>query len=190
MTNDSFHAHLPSLTEARSHPNHWYNRAADLRAAAGAAWYAMENDRQDGIAEALGLPSGYSMSVACWPVYHMLCGLALEVIFKAVMAQRGMKVPEIHDLNNLAGQLGLKRTPKERDLLKFYSSSIAWAGRYPIPKNCSDERLQGFYDEANTVLRKPLRKMGTLMLTIGSGATDWEHFHPLWLRFASEFEFK
>jgi len=31
----------PSLTEDQSHPNHWRNRPADLKASAGALWHAM-----------------------------------------------------------------------------------------------------------------------------------------------------
>lgn len=185
-----FEFSLPSLSEERAHPNHWYNRAADLRAAAGAAWYAMENDGQKRIANSLGLGDHYDMSVACWPVYHMLCGLALEVIIKAVMRQKGIVVPEIHDLNDLASRIGFERIAHERALLKFYTSSIIWAGRYPIPKNCSDKALRKFYDEAEAVLRKPGRKLGTLRLSVASGATDWEHFHALWLRIAGNFEFR
>lgn len=184
----SFTSGLPTLTEERSHPNHWYNRAADLRAAAGSAWYAMQND--SAAASSLGLPTGYSMGVACWPVYHMLCGLALEVLFKAVMAQRNMKIPEIHDLNNLASMLSLKRSEEERGLLKYYTSSVVWAGRYPIPRNCSDERLKNFYRESADVLMKPVKKLGSLVLRTSSGATDWENFHALWKRIANEFVFQ
>lgn len=181
---------LPSLTEERSHPNHWYNRAADLRAAAGATWYAMEQDHKQGVAQALGLGEGYSLSIACRPVYHMLCGLALEVIIKSVMAQRGMKVREIHDLNNLATEIGVTRTQSERALLKFYTSSVIWAGRYPTPRNCSDEALRSYYQDASQVLTKPTKKFGSLQLRVSSGATDWDHFHALWLRFSNEFQFR
>lgn len=180
---------MQNLSEERSHPNHWYNRAADLRATAGAAWYAIRGDQEHGIAASLGFSPGYSMDVACRPVYHMLSGLALEVIIKAVMKQRGSKIPEHHDLNNLASQIGFARTPHERRLLKFYTSSVIWAGRYPTPRNCSDEQLVRFFDEAGEVLTKPGKNLGTLRLRVASGATDWEHFHALWLRIASEFEF-
>lgn len=180
----------PSLTEERSHPNHWYNKAADLRAAAGAIWHAMETDVEGKVAQSLGLPRGYSMGIACWHVYHMLCGLALEVIMKAIMAQRGLKVPATHNLSNLAGMLKIKLSSHERNLLKFYSSTLIWAGRYPTPKECSDDALRAFYDEANSVLRKPLKKVGSLTITVGTDATDWGNFHPLWLRLANEFEFR
>ena len=189
MSDEFCDYHAPSLTVERSHPNHWYNRAADLRASAGALWHSMNMDADQKVAQSLGLGPGYSMGVACWHVYHMLCGLAIEVVLKAVMSQRGIKIPEIHDLNNLAAMLGIDRTPHERKLLKFYSSAVVWSGRYPIPRKCSDEALRSFYDEAHAVLRKPLRQIGSLTLTSSSESTDWEHFHSLWCRFAEEFKF-
>lgn len=36
-------ASRPTLTKDRGHPNHWRNRAADLRASAGALWHAMDS---------------------------------------------------------------------------------------------------------------------------------------------------
>jgi hypothetical protein len=181
---------LPSLSEERSHPNQWYNRAADLRASAGAAWYVMENDDAQKIAKSLGFGDGYSMGVACRPVYHMLCGLALEVIMKAVLRQKDVAVPEIHDLNDLASRIGLERNPHERALLKFYTSSIVWAGRCPTPRNCTDEGLRKFFGEASAVLQRPGPRLGNLKVLTASGATDWEHFHALWLRIAGQFEFQ
>ncbi|TGP39541.1 hypothetical protein EN871_32200 [bacterium M00.F.Ca.ET.228.01.1.1] len=71
-----------------NHPNHWYNRAADLHASAGAVWDAMTNDPRD-TSKRLGFTEGHSMQVACQPVYLMLCGLSLEVVMKAVLVQRG-----------------------------------------------------------------------------------------------------
>lgn len=186
---DSFVFIIPSLSEEKSHPNHWYNRAADLRASAGALWHAMKHDGQQSISESLGLGHGYSLSVACRPVYHMLCGLSLEVIIKAVLAYRRAKIPEIHDLNTLAGLIGMKPTMKEKDLLKYYTSSVVWAGRYPIPKNCNDESLQTFYDDARKVLVKPQKKSATLQFLVHNDATDWENFHSLWLKISSEFKF-
>ncbi|VBS37530.1 Uncharacterised protein [Burkholderia pseudomallei] len=98
MDIDAWLTARPTLTEERSHPNHWFNRGADLHASAGALWYAMENDVRQEIAQGLGFSSGYSMGVACYPVYHMMCGLALEVIMKAVLVQRGLPFPKTHSL--------------------------------------------------------------------------------------------
>lgn len=67
---DAWFAARPTLTEERSHPNHWFNRAADLHASAGALWYSMENDGRHGIGEELGFSKDFSMNVACYPVYQ------------------------------------------------------------------------------------------------------------------------
>ena len=64
----------PTLAEERNHPSHWYNRASDLHASAGALWYVMKLKDTE-VVESLGLSAGFSMGVACRPVYHMLCGL-------------------------------------------------------------------------------------------------------------------
>lgn len=189
MDETSFYTPEHSLTKEKSHPNHWYNRAADLRAAAGAVWHAMGEDDHR-IAQALGMQPGYSMNMACVPVYHMLCGLSLEVIIKAVMACRGMTPPEIHDLNNLAGRIDFKRSTKEKSLLKYYTHAVVWAGRYPIPRNCSDDALRGFYGVATDALTKPTKKLGALTLRVGNEAANWDNFHALWRRIAMNFEFK
>lgn len=178
-----------SLTEEKSHPNHWYNRAADLHASAGSIWYGMHFDREQNIAKSLGLGDGFSLSIACQPVYHMLCGLSLEVILKAILAQRNQNIPEIHDLNDLAARVGIKRSPQEKNLLKYYTSAVVWAGRYPTPKNCSDQSLLNFYDDARKALFKPGKKLGNLQFLTHNDATDWENFHVLWLRISSEFKF-
>jgi len=92
------------LTAQKSHPNHWFNRAADLRSTAGAAWWAMCHG-DAAMNEALGLPRGNDMTVACYHVYHMLCGLALELILKALLSRK-QAVPPSHDLVYLAKLAG------------------------------------------------------------------------------------
>lgn len=76
-----------SLTEMKNHPNHWFNRSSDLHASAGAVWHSMGAKSKE-IAQELGLSSGFDMGLACYHVYHMLCGLALEVMMKAVLMHR------------------------------------------------------------------------------------------------------
>lgn len=131
-----------TLTEDRKHPNHWYNRASDLHASAGALWHAMD-DGEGEIAAELGLPSGFNMYTACHPVYYMLCGLALEVIMKAVLVQRGVpeKKYETHEFSRLTALLGVSPTKEEQALLRFYEASLVWAGRYPTPKRATDAEL-------------------------------------------------
>ena len=47
----------------------------------------MKNDKNMEIGASLGFDSSFSLGVACRPVYHMLCGLALEVGAKSVFGE-------------------------------------------------------------------------------------------------------
>jgi hypothetical protein len=180
----------PTLTEERSHPNHWFNRGADLHASAGAMWYAMENDARQQIAQELGFSSGYSIGVACYPVYHMMCGLALEVIMKAVLVQRGLPFPKTHSLERLVQAIGLTKTKDELEVLKFYEQSVLWAGRYPVPLNCTDDKLKEYWSLAGDVLTSPVKlsKSSSLQMRTRNGSTKWENFSPVWLEIAAMFK--
>ncbi|MEN4750723.1 hypothetical protein ABEH28_13250 [Pseudomonas sp. Ps21-P2] len=180
----------PSLVEDRSHRNHWLNRASDLHASAGAIWYSMHGGNHREITETLGFSEGFSMSTACFPVYHMLCGLALEVIMKAVIVSRGEPAPENHNLNDLAELVGLKRNVNEKRILRFYQESVVWAGRYPIPRKADDKKLREYWTLANKVLTKPkaMGKETTLTFFESSGATAWEKYNTLFGSYSSLFD--
>ncbi len=113
----------------------WFNKSSDLRAAAAAVWTSMDNDLGELIVKDCRLGGGFNMGVAVSPVFHMLCGMAMELIFKALTVEHGCKVNDSsHDLlSHLAGT-GLSYSDNERELLKILSHDITWAGRYPTPK--------------------------------------------------------
>jgi hypothetical protein len=182
-------ARRPTLTEERGHPNHWFNRGADLHASAGALWYAMRHDKELKVAEELGFSTGYSMGVACRPVYHMLCGLALEVIMKAVLMQRGAPLPKTHSLTRLISLLELSRTEAQLATLTFYEQSVVWAGRYPVPLQCTDDKLRDYWSLAGDVLTSPVKLSDDSLFEIrrGNGATDWGRFDEMWSEIASLF---
>lgn len=187
---ESWLANRPTLTEERNHPNHWFNRAADLRASAGAIWYSMSDQNKEAVSKELGLGSGHDMGIACWHVYHMLCGLALEVIIKAVLVQRGIGGYETHKFSALHILLGVTPTPDEALLLAFYEDAIFWVGRYPTPKKATDDKLTTCYKRAESVLFSKSNVIpGTSLEWVEpSGATDWPQFHALWLRYANMFD--
>jgi hypothetical protein len=184
-------ASRPSLVEQRSHPNHWFNRAADLKASAGALWHSM-GPQGASIAQELGYGSEYSMKVACWPVYHMLCGLSLELIIKAVLVQRvtPQRQVEIHFLHKLHQALGLSLDDEHKQLLDFYEASVVWAGRYPTPRKPTDEKLLSHYSLESSVLTKPILvgPPGTLLFRASSDTTDWDNFSKLWGAYAKLFD--
>lgn len=183
-------ASRPTLVEDRSHPNHWLNRASDLLASAGVLWHSM-GPQDAAIAQALGYGSGYSMKVACWPVYHMLCGLSLELIMKAVLVQRAtpQRDVETHILHRLHRMLGLELHEERKQILDFYEASVMWAGRYPTPRNPTDEKLLRHYDLQSKILTKPapIGTLGTLKVRVSSNTTDWDQFSGLWGEYAALF---
>lgn len=179
-----------SLVEDRSHENLWLHRANDLRASAGAVWLSMSDGRGKDSAKELGLREGFDMMHACFPVYHMLCGLSLEVVMKAALVSLRQKPPEHHDLNLLAHLLGVKRNPAQKKILNFYQQGIEWAGRYPIPKKATDENLADFYEMSNSVLFKGKTAVkGTAIKTYSrTGETDWERFDALYRSYSALFD--
>ncbi|WP_112192912.1 hypothetical protein [Pseudomonas sp. LG1E9] len=194
-TNEDFDAEAwlasrPSLTEMKSHPNHWFNRSSDLHASAGAVWYSMGNNNAL-IAQELGLGSSFDMGIACYHVYHMLCGLALEVMMKAVLIQRSVAPTDFktHSFEKLNRLLNLSVDEQERNLLKFYKGMLVWAARYPTPTDVTDEKLKSFYSLSDAVLTMdgPQLEGTTLRFTVSSGATDWTVFSALWAKYANLF---
>lgn len=182
----------PTLVDDKSHQNHWRNRANDLHASAGAIWLSMSNGRGRDAAMELGLGDGFDMHLACTHVYHMLCGLSLEVAMKAALVSQGITPPEKHDLNLLAHLLGVKRNPAQRKILNFYQHSVVWAGRYPVPVNATDEKLIDYYEMANTVLYKGKTVIKGTTINIKTysptGATSWERYDALYKSYTALFD--
>ncbi|KTC62382.1 hypothetical protein [Pseudomonas savastanoi] len=179
-----------TLVEDRSHENLWLHRANDLHASAGAIWLSMADNRGKDSAKELGLREGFDMMRACFPVYHMLCGLSLEVVMKAVLVSLREKPPEHHDLNLLAHLLGVKRNPAQKKILNFYQHSVVWAGRYPIPKDATDDDLAKYYEMHNSLLFKGKTAVkGTQLKTYSRiGATDWDRFDALYRSYSTLFD--
>lgn len=178
------------LAEERNHPNHWYNRASDMHASAGALWHSMDDNNID-VARQLRLGDGFSLSLACYPVYLMLCGLALELIIKAVLVQRRTELSQIdskHQLSDLVKLLDIKPTHQEQQLLKLYQENVIWAGRYPTPRKHIDEKLKHYWSLSSDVLTSPVQEFKEIELRQFNGATDWEKFTKLWRSYASLFK--
>lgn len=123
----------------------------------------------------------------------MLCGLSLELILKAVKVKKGTEPPQRHCLNELASDLGIKKTPHETKLLRFYEESILWAGKYPLPisRLCGDDDLKRYWTLTGDVLTTPISPPPTdskiLQFRESSGATDWEKYDLLWRKYSSMF---
>lgn len=118
----------------KSISTYWHNKASDLHASAGVLWAAMEDPKQGSAAEKMGLGQGFAYSIACWPVYQMLCGMSLELLLKAIVVARNEAPKATHDLVALSRQADVAYSKVELTTLKILSESIIWDGRYPVPK--------------------------------------------------------
>lgn len=109
---------------------YWYNKASDLRGSAGALWASMDESRSNEIVEELGLGVGFSMTVATSPVYAMLCGMSLELLYKAIVVAKGNK-PNVksHNLTDLASDAGVSVTKRQVGLLEilFRICYLGWS---------------------------------------------------------------
>lgn len=178
MSNDQV-AWLTPYERRRTLGIYWYNKASDLRGAAGLIWSGMEAKESSATAEVLGLGSGFSFRVACWPVYQMLCGMALELLLKAAIVQSGRAPKATHRLTTLWSEAGLHADDDQRGLLAILTESIVWVGRYPVPKDEADfARLQELQDrylmDAVTV------GSGAIPLRRRNDKLTWDSFNRLW----------
>lgn len=166
---------------------YWYNKSNDLRASAGALWFAMR-DSDNNIAEHLKLGSGFSMGIACYPVFPMLCGLSLEVLYKAICVRKDIKFKSTHNLIILAKDAQIDITDEESKFLKFFTESIIWNGKYPVPsdkqKHEYDKLTELHYDFLFDKI-----KIGSLDGYTPNGKLNWENFNNIWLKGSYNYHF-
>lgn len=160
---------------------YWFNKSSDLRGAAAAVWVSMDADVGKLVVERAQLGEGFSVNAAVYPVYAMLCGMALELIFKAITVQRGGKINQsTHDLSEHLNPTGIKYAPKQVQLLRILSHSITWNGRYPVPKK--EGAMDDFQKLVRTNLceRVAITSSGKFTALRANGALDWESFSEIW----------
>jgi hypothetical protein len=84
----------------------------------------------------------------------------------------------------LADRVAIELSANERELLRYYSTTISWAGRYPLPKKPTEDKLRDYWDNAVDVLTTatPLAPGSFLRVARPSGADHWDAFHALYER--------
>jgi len=173
--------------ERASEPMYWFNRASDLHGAAGALWYCMQNDRKQRIGLALGLGEGFDMTVATWPVYRMLCGMALELAYKAVAVSQGKSVLKVHNLVKLAEHAEIPLNTNDIGLLDLLTECIVWQGRYPVPKEHESMDEFAFLTYENLYKKERTGNL-TMLKPLDPNPFDWDQFHPFWAQAVAAFE--
>lgn len=161
-------------------PLWWLNKSSDLRASAGALWLSMDEKQSDSIVEKLDLGTGFCMSVAVWPVYMMLCGMSLELLYKAISVAKGDPVQTKHNLIDLAHVAGVQTDEKSKAFLQLLTESVIWEGKYPVPK---DKQKESFYT-ANNLYNKVMYtkdRFHGCEIQKPTHALNWESFNELWV---------
>lgn len=171
----------------RRAPLWWHNKSSDLRASAGAVWLAINSDSPREIADQLNLGESFDMRIACWPVYRMLCGMSLELIFKALIVVEGREPNHAHNLRQLVKDAGLRCCEDTLAILDVLTESAVWHGRYPVPKS-EDEMLRAAERE-RCAITKVVGRLGSEGPAIHryAGALDWDSFDRIWERASGEF---
>lgn len=139
-------------------PLWWYNKSADFHASAGALWLSMDDSKFTYYIEELNLGEGFRMSVAVFPVFMMLCGMSLELIYKAIRVAKEEKVGTHHRLIDLAQSAGVKIDKNAEAQLKDLTEYVIWEGKYPVPK---DNQKKSFFRESSRII-------------------NWDSYNALW----------
>ena len=158
---------------------YWFNRSNNLRGAAGAVWFAIKSESSE-VSTFLGMESGYSFAAATRPVFTMLCGMSLELLYKAIAVERGEKPGKTHDLNKLACLARVPIDSEESPLLEILSAYIVWAGRYPVPIG-TDAKTKWETNAAREWAHL-WEKTSTSKLDVRrpNKNLSWKHFQKLW----------
>lgn len=157
----------------------WHVAAWHLMGAAGALWACSTNDRSKEIVGELGLETDFSMEQALERPYLMLCGLSLELLFKAIVVEEGGNPMKHHDLRALASKANVKLTEKQKGQLDLLSEYITWAGRYPVSNK--REAFNKFPKLRFEHLLLYERLPGSRVVKMRAGSQiEWPHFHKLW----------
>lgn len=172
---------MSEFDRRKNTPQYWYNKASDLRASAGAIWHCMGASDKADIATKLGLGRGFDMGIATHAVFPMLCGLSLELQFKAICVKGGAHPAGTHNLLALAKTAGLSLPPELVPFMKIFTESIVWDGKYPVPM----EKQRDALDELNELRKDALFEdsglgSGTMRIYRSNGKLSWETFSTIW----------
>ncbi len=148
-----------------------------MHASAGALWVAMSgNDEQ--YQEKLSLGSGFSMGVACWPVYTMLFGMSIELILKAIIVESGKNFVFTNDLVDCAKNADFPLTDEEKNILHLLTECITWDGRYPVTDDKQKQHLET-YCRSESNLYSSQDKNEMFFISNNEASLKWENLNAL-----------
>jgi hypothetical protein len=175
---------FPSIHDIRRRaPAHYWAKADNARYAA----YLLSRGLSQETLHAAADGAGYhgTPGIAAWEAFRREAALALELIVKAVIAQRirlGLArsdlraVPLTHDVPALWREADLPELSNEdRRRLVLVKSLLSWSGRYAAPKTDAQFERERAEDER---LKPPRMAPGIRFETPLS--FDWESFDHLY----------
>ncbi len=160
----------------RSTSLYWYNRASDFMGAAATLRFAASQKEMTGkIVVDAGLGAGFDLSIATHRIFYMLCGMALELGYKAILVEEKKVLPMSHNLSSLAKAAGFSHSDKDEALLKIWSQLIIWDGKYPVPKE--GVQMDTYHELIEATLWEhvdgtPFKRMNDRI--------DWTSFKAFW----------
>lgn len=170
-----------------SKPQYWINKAEALRASAGAVWYCQHAMGNGEILQMLGTEPVVNMAGDTWQVYRMLCGMSLELAYKASLVALGKEIKTTHNLVWLAEQVCFNLSPKERGLLALLSECVIWEGRYPAPRG--EQSLEYFiYLHYENLFRKVRTGNLTVLKPVEPDPLGWDGYNELWKSAVAAYE--
>ena len=167
------------LAHLNAHPQYWMNKALALHASAGAVWICRNQRGSEYFRKEPGLNLEFEIPGESWQVYRMLCGMSLELCYKASLIAKRSEIRKTHDLVALAEEVLFTVSSRERGLLALLSECVIWEGRYPAPKDSRSLEYFAFLHfeilfekvwDGNNIILKPKEP----------DPLDWEGYSALW----------
>jgi hypothetical protein len=168
------------LARAMVTPQYWINSANALRASAAAIWYFLQSDAPVDLSSALASDPPLDTAVNLSQVYRMLCGMSLELAYKASLVAMGEKIKPTHDLAWLAEQVLSSVSRRDRGLLELLAQSVVWEGRYPAPKEALSLEYFVYLWYENLYRGEKWGRNGEILKRIEPDPLSWENYNTLW----------
>jgi hypothetical protein len=177
---------LDTFARRKAVSTYWWNKSSDLRGSAAALWASMDVEASQVLAERFGLGVGFDMRAAAPLVFRMICGMSLELLYKAIIVSRGAKPKHDHELVALARAAGIRLEVADEALVRILTEAVKWDGRYPVPKE------RATWDELSAMEREHLwdrgRSVGRFVVARPNHKLSWDGFDRLWREAASQYE--
>lgn len=147
----------------------------------------MKKENEQEVVKDLELGAGFSMAVAAFPVFPMLCGLSLELMYKAICVAKSINFNKEHNLPKLCKLAEVPATEEEYQFLALFTESVVWEGKYPVPTEKRKDALESINDLWSTLLYEEVKEIKGIKFKRYNGRLSWETFNILWDKACSAF---